>query len=121
VPIYLIPSLTSITNRSVRKADTYMVKLNTDGFDRFRRNMQELAAMKTIPVADFLTDDFVRTNTDFKTTQQMLDASGIKSADAEVTPALDQFVVEHSGGKFSGWRDMTHTAFGEYAKRKLAS
>jgi hypothetical protein len=92
------------------------VKFDDSGFRRFKKKMRELADMKSIPVMDYLTDDFIRTNTDFQTTQEMFDASGIKSAEDEVTDALDQFIVTHSNGKFSGWQDMHHTAFGEYAK-----
>jgi hypothetical protein len=74
-----------------------------------------------MPVSNWLTDDFVRANTDFKSAQEMIDASGIESGQDEVTDALDQLIVTRSNGKFSGWEEMKYTAFAEYVKRQVES
>jgi hypothetical protein len=117
VPIYLIPSLTSITKPICQEADTYMVKFDDSGLKRIQRNLENLHGKHNLTEKDLLPDDFIQENTNFQTRDAFLEASGIKSQEDMHTDAFDSFVAANT--RFANWQEMFKAAGAEWGNRQL--
>ena len=100
-----------------------------DGFKEFEKKLnaiskkaQELDGQHEIPLKELLTDTFIASNTNFKTAQEMFDASGFKVTTNEEFEAIpdnewDNFIARNT--KFTNWEAMLEEAVGAYAIKKL--
>ena len=88
-----------------------------EGFKKLQRKAKELHGERELPLSELLTDDFIRQHTDFQTLQEILDASGVKSAEEIKSEEFSKFVATHT--QFSGWEEMLTAAAAGYYKRQL--
>jgi hypothetical protein len=82
-----------------------------------QRKLKDLKGEKRVALPDLLPDDFIRKNTDFKTLQAMIDASGVKNQEEIGNDKFSKFIATHT--RFSDWEEMLKTAGAEYYKRQL--
>lgn len=92
------------------------VKLDMSGWDDFNKKLEQVT--KTPPtLTELFPDSFISEHTDFKSFQEMLDASGLYSPDLLDSAEWSQFVARRS--RFSGWQPMYEAASGAWHKAKL--
>ena len=95
---------------------------DSSGFDRIKRNLEELKARKEVTFGELFPLAFVSSRTQFPSFEEMCKQSGFKIETMEDFEAIpdaewDAFVRAHSD--FASWNDMLTTATGEMASRML--
>jgi hypothetical protein len=88
----------------------------------FLAKVAELNGEHSVPISDLFPDTFMVENTDFRTTQEMLDASGFPAATSEEFSAIpddlwNEFVVSRT--KFPSWRAMLEAGTAAWVSRRL--
>jgi hypothetical protein len=96
---------------------TIKVKLDTSGLDKLRKKMSEAAKPESVPLSELMPENFMVTYTQFRTLQEMFDASGIESPDDLKSDDWNTFVAEHT--QFDGWSSMMKKAGALRLKQKL--
>ena len=101
-------------------------KLTPDQFAKqlkeLKKNTKKLQGRKTVPVEELLTTDFLRSNTRFKSLEDILNLIGSSDCnqsefDRISTETKDEVVKKHSN--FTSWEEMMHHAVAEYTHRQL--
>lgn len=96
--------------------------LKMTGMDEVLKNLDTLREKAKsingeVPIADLLTDDFMRRHTDFQTSKEMIDASGIQSSEEVGSEQWRSFVAAHTA--LGGWDELVQAAHVEWAKREM--
>jgi hypothetical protein len=87
-----------------------------------RRRVQELEGKHEIPIKDIFRSDFMSKYTDFRSFDEMLDASGFKVRTSEDFAAIldgqwDAFVAART--RFKNWKEMREEGVRQYVEAKL--
>ncbi len=82
-----------------------------------QKKLRELEGPREVPLSELMTDDFIRTHTDFQTLQAMFDASGVENPEEISNEKFSKFIATHT--RFGTWEEMIELAHTEYIKRKL--
>ena len=95
----------------------------TKNLDTLARNAQALDGEHHLNFGELFPDRFMSAYTDFESTQEMLDASGLHGDTEEEIKAIFQgqewndFVARRT--RFSGWEEMMQKAVGEWTSERL--
>lgn len=92
------------------------------GMDDVLKNLDALKkkaeeASREVQIADLLTDDFLRRNTDFQTLEEMLDAGGFHRGVKVPSEEWNAFVALHT--PLGGWDELVQAAHLEWMKAKM--
>jgi hypothetical protein len=93
------------------------ISFDTKKLDELQKRLKKLDGQKNVPLTQLLTDSFLHAHTNFKTLQEMIDASGIKDPEDIGKEQFSKFVSTHTS--FSSWQAMIDKATQEYVTRKL--
>jgi hypothetical protein len=93
------------------------VKRNNEGMRRLREKLKEESPSINATIAQLLTDEFIKRNTDFDSFKAFLDASGIKTVDEIGSDQFNSFIAART--RFDGWEEMYKAAAVENVKGRI--
>jgi hypothetical protein len=80
-------------------------------------NIDNLNSQREIRIRDLMTDSFVSRNSNFRSLQTLVDASGIEYPEDIHNELFSQFIGSHTS--FGSWADMLRAAGIEYTRHKM--
>jgi hypothetical protein len=93
------------------------------GLKELQQKMEALAEVKSVPVPELLTPEFVSACSKYASAQELFDASGLEIGTAEKfeehRSELDEFLGKNT--TYGNWSEMIGAAGEQYLKAKLAS
>lgn len=91
-------------------------------FDKLQKNIEEVSGTNTYKLSDILTTDFIRTNTTFRSYEDMIDKSGLELTETTaeelyLNEELNDFIKANT--KFENFKDMCTLAAQEYVAKRV--
>ena len=90
--------------------------------DKLQKNIEEVSGTNTYKLSDILTTEFIRTNTTFRSYDDMIDKSGLELTETTaeelyVNEELNAFIKANT--KFENFKDMCALAYQEYVAKRV--
>ncbi len=90
--------------------------------DKLQKNIEEVSGTNTYNLSDILTDEFIRTNTTFRSYDDMIDKSGLvlnetTAEDLYLNEELNAFIKANT--KFENFNGMVSLASQEYVAKRV--
>ena len=91
-------------------------------FDKLQKKIEEVSGTNTYKLSDILTTDFIRTNTTFRSYEDMIDKSGLELTETTaeelyLNEELNVFIKANT--KFENFKDMVTLAAQEYVAKRV--
>lgn len=90
--------------------------------NKLQKNIEDVSGTNTYNLSDILTDDFIRTNTTFRSYDDMIDESGLvlnetTAEDLYLNEELNAFIKANT--KFENFKDICTLAAQEYVAKRV--
>lgn len=90
--------------------------------DKLRKNIEEVSGINTYKLSDILNTDFIRTNTTFRSYNDMIDKYGLELTETTaeelyLNEELNAFIKANT--KFENFKDMVTLATQEYVAKRV--
>lgn len=90
--------------------------------DKLQKNIEEVSGTNTYKLSDILTTEFIRTNTTFRSYDDMIDKSGLELTETTaeelyLNEELNVFIKANT--KFENFKDMVTLAAQEYVAKRV--
>ncbi len=90
--------------------------------DKLQKNIKEVSGTNTYKLSDILTSEFIRTNTTFRSYDDMIDKSGLELTETTaeelyLNDELNSFIKANT--KFASFKDMVTLAAQEYVAKRV--
>ena len=90
--------------------------------NKLQKNIEDVSGTNTYNLSDILTDDFIRTNTTFRSYDDMIDESGLvlnetTAEDLYLNEELNAFIKVNT--KFENFKDICTLAAQEYVAKRV--
>ena len=101
-----------------------------DGFDEVWKRLDNIAKrsagfndqQQSVPLSEFLNDDFIAKHSSFASFNELLAASPFKvetKEDFEAIPDANWDINIAANTSFGSWKEMQHEAVGEYVAKQI--
>lgn len=96
------------------------MKLNV--LDKLKKNIEEISGEHTYNLTDILNNEFIQTNTTFKSYEDMINKSGLELTETTaeelyLNKELNDFIKANT--KFENFKDMCTLASKEYISKRI--
>ena len=96
------------------------MKLNT--LDKLQKNIEEISGTHSYKLTDILNNEFIQTNTTFKSYDDMIDKSGLELTETSAeelyqNEKLNEFINKNT--EFENFKEMCTIARKEYISKRI--
>ena len=96
------------------------MKLNT--LDKLQKNIEEISGTHSYKLTDILNNEFIQTNTTFKSYDDMIDKSGLELTETSAeelyqNEKLNEFINKNT--EFENFKEMCTIASKEYISKRI--
>ena len=96
------------------------MKLNT--LDKLQKNIEEISGTHSYKLTDILNNEFIQTNTTFKSYDDMIDKSGLELTETSAeelyqNEKLNEFINKNT--EFENFKEMYTIASKEYISKRI--
>lgn len=85
--------------------------------EKLKERALQLHGKHQVPLVELMPESFIQRHSNFKTLQEMFDASGFQQADDFSSDVGNAFIAQNTS--FSSWSEMIDAASREWIKRQL--
>lgn len=86
--------------------------------EQLKERAQQLQGKHQVPLAELIPESFIQPHYNFKTLQEMFDASGLQQVEDFNSEIGNEFIAKNTS--FAGWNEMLDSASREWIKRQLS-